>query len=104
MLHSNSPLKAFKKVRTLRLGAAGMTAAAFDAFGICDFLRPIIGKEGPNSRVDNPELLRAMCIQLLTVPHQSMAGTEEFFKPKLRPLMCGTFRPLAVRPVHEREV
>ena len=80
MLHSNSPLKAFKKVRTLRLGAAGMTAAAFDVFGICDFLRPIIGKEGPNSRVDNPELLRAMCIQLLTVPHQSMAGTEEFFK------------------------
>ena len=80
MLHSNSPLKAFKKVRTLRLGAAGMTAAAFDVFGICDFLRPRIGKEGPNSRVDNPELLRAMCIQLLTVPHQSMAGTEEFFK------------------------
>ena len=80
MLHSNSPLKAFKKARTLRLGAAGMTAAAFDVFGICDFLRPRIGKEGPNSRVDNPELLRAMCIQLLTVPHQSMAGTEEFFK------------------------
>ena len=25
-------------------------------------------------------------------------------KPNLRPLMCGTFRPLAVRPVHEREV
>ena len=67
------------RFKAMPIGSQGLTAAGFDEFGLCDLLRPYIGKHGPHVAVDDPELARALCIQVLTVPHQSMSGTEEFF-------------------------
>ena len=70
------------RFKALQLGNQGLTAAFFDEFGLCDFLRPYLGKRSGNFTLDTPELIRALCIQVLTVPHQSMSGTREFYRDR----------------------
>ena len=68
------------------IGSLGLTASAFDAFGLKQLLGHWLGKCGSHVAVDTPELIEALCMQVLTVPHQSMSGTGEFY----------TDRPLGV--------
>jgi transposase len=67
---------------SLNIGTTGLTAAAFDYFGLKDVLRGAIGKVGSHVVLDNPELVQALVMQVLSVPYQSLYGTSEFFQDK----------------------
>ncbi len=68
--------------KILNIGTAGLTAAAFDYFDLKSVLRDAIGKIGSHVVVDNPEIVQAMVMQVLSVPYQSLYGTAEFFQDK----------------------
>lgn len=68
--------------KILNIGTTGLTAAAFDYFELKDVIRPAIGKIGSNVSIDNPEIVQALVMQVLSVPYQSLYGTAEFFQDK----------------------
>ena len=75
----SSRMRRGRGVYEATIGSLGLTAAAFDEFGLCGLLGHWLGKCGSHVSVDMPQLVTALCMQVLAVPHQSMSGTGEFY-------------------------
>ncbi len=71
------------------IGSLGLTAAAFDEFGLCELLGRSLGKCGSHVAVDTPKLVKALCMQAVAVPHQSMSGTGEFYDDRPAGILLG---------------
>ena len=62
-----------------QIGNIGLTAAAFDYFGLAEVIELCAGKTGSHVKVKQSEVVKLMCCQVLNVPYQSLYGTEEFY-------------------------
>lgn len=65
-----------------QIGNIGLTAAAFDYFGLAEVIELCAGKTGSHVKVNQSEVVKLMCCQVLNVPYQSLYGTEEFYQEK----------------------
>ena len=65
-----------------QIGNIGLTAAAFDYFGLAEVIELCAGKTGSHVKVKQSEVVKLMCCQVLNVPYQSLYGTEEFYQEK----------------------
>ncbi len=65
-----------------QIGNIGLTAAAFDYFGLAEVIELCAGKTGAHVKVKQSEVVKLMCCQVLNVPYQSLYGTEEFYQEK----------------------
>jgi transposase len=74
------------------LGNLGLVAAAFDEFGLEDLINKAIGKEGSHVKADTGVIVKALVMQMLNVPWQTLSGTEEYFRE--RPLSALTQQKL----------
>ena len=65
-----------------QIGNIGLTAAAFDYFGLAEVIELCAGKTGAHVKVKQSEVVKLMCCLVLNVPYQSLYGTEEFYQEK----------------------
>ena len=65
-----------------QIGNIGLTAAAFDYFGLAEVIELCAGKTGSHVKVKQSEVVKLMCCQVLNVPYQSLYGTEDFYQEK----------------------
>ena len=63
-----------------QIGNIGLTAAAFDYFGLAEVIELCAGKTGSHVKVKQSEVVKLMCCQVMNVPYQSLYGTEEFYQ------------------------
>ena len=66
-----------------QIGNIGLTAAAFDYFGLAEVIELCAGKTGSHVKVKQSEVVKLMCCQVLNVPYQSLYGTEKFYQESL---------------------
>lgn len=64
----------------LEVGSLGLVAGAFDSFGLEDLINQKIGKEGSHVKVNSGAISKALVMQMLNVPYQTLSGTEEYYK------------------------
>ena len=64
----------------LEVGSLGLVAGAFDTFGLEDLINQKIGKEGSHVKVNSGAISKALVMQMLNVPYQTLSGTEEYYK------------------------
>ena len=53
-----------------QIGNIGLTAAAFDYFGLAEVIELCAGKTGSHVKVKQSEVVKLMCCQVLNVPYQ----------------------------------
>lgn len=64
----------------LELGTMGLVAGAFDDFGLEKLINQKIGKEGSHVKADCGVITKALVMQMLNVPYQTLSGTEEYYE------------------------
>ena len=65
-----------------QIGNIGLTASAFDYFGLAEVIEFCAGKTGALVKIKQSEVVKLLCCQVLNVPYQSLYGTEEFYQEK----------------------
>ncbi len=63
-----------------KIGTLGFVAGAFDYFGLQEVIERNLSKEGPNVKIDFYPMIKAMSMQLLNMPWQTLYGTEAFYE------------------------
>ena len=63
-----------------KIGTLGFVAGAFDYFGLQEVIERNLSKEGPNVKIDFYPMIKAMTMQLLNMPWQTLYGTEAFYE------------------------
>ena len=61
------------------LGFAGIVAGTFDHLELEKLIDRYIGKEGSHVKVNNGAIAKALVVQMLSAPYQSLYGTTEFY-------------------------
>ena len=61
------------------IGFAGVIASTCDHIGLEKIIDLAIGKEGSHVRVNNGAITKALVVQMLFAPYQTLYGTAEFF-------------------------
>ena len=61
------------------IGFAGVIAGTCDHIGLEKIIDLAIGKEGSHVRVNNGAITKALVVQMLFAPYQTLYGTAEFF-------------------------
>lgn len=73
-------------VSSQALDTTGLVAGMFDYLGLEELIDTYIGKAGSHVKVNCGAVTKALVMQLLSVPYQTLSGTVEFYKR--RPFMC----------------
>ena len=66
-------------LQTFALGNTALIAGAFDDFGLENIINQRIGKIGSHVRANSGVLAKALIVQMINVPYQSLSGTQEYF-------------------------
>lgn len=61
------------------IGNLGLVAGAFDDFELENLINSKIGKEGSHVKADCGAITKALVMQMLNVPYQTLSGTEEYY-------------------------
>jgi len=64
------------------IGFSGVVGGTFDFLGLEDLIDLYIGKEGSHVKVNHGGITKALIMQLLHGPYQTLYGTSEFFARK----------------------
>lgn len=64
---------------SMELGNLGLVAGAFDDFELEKLINSRIGKDGSHVKADCGAISKALVMQMLNVPYQTLSGTEEYF-------------------------
>ena len=62
------------------LDTTGLVAGMFDYLGLEELIDTYIGKAGSHVKVNCGAVTKALVMQLLSVPYQTLSGTVEFYK------------------------
>lgn len=65
--------------RITRIGFAGIIAGTFDFLGLDKVIDRLSGNPDPDTGISAGAVIRALVIQLLQTPYQTLCGTGEFF-------------------------
>ena len=76
----NAGLQVDTDIQSVPLSNSGLIAGTFDALGIEQIIETYIGKVGSHVKVSSGAIVKALVMQLLAVPYQSLYGTSEYFK------------------------
>ena len=82
ILHSDFGSDNGFKAKTIRLENLNLIAGAVDFFGIENLIDNAIQKESNNPGVPYGTLVKALIMQCLQVPYQSLYNTQEFYSDK----------------------
>ena len=67
-------------VSSQALDTTGLVAGMFDYLGLEELIDTYIGKAGSHVKVNCGAVTKALVMQLLSVPYQTLSGTVEFYK------------------------
>ena len=66
----------------------GLIAGSFDAFGLEKVINNAVGKEGSHVIADTGVVVKALVMQLLNVPYQTLDGTKEYYSNRPLNALC----------------
>lgn len=72
-------LNIISDVESKALANSGLIAGTFDALGIEQIIETYVGKTGSHVKVSSGAIVKALVLQLLAAPFQSLYGTSEYF-------------------------